>query len=281
MVWLPVARQAITWFKPFELEAEAVWERGLLEALRDFGVYIPREHEAEMVYELPAYAREWFDQPKDAWKELTPGTARGTLVNDARMLQVLAGEAGESNHLRQEGRFDFFASRAVKDFGLPEPTGQAEEPWRVAATARPLATEAADSSPQEALHEVDKIVPAGPSRKRALELLTSWQNDVRYIPTFERLVPEADKTVGLAYWARNLSAAPRSRASRAVEDALFGLAADRLDPPAGAFGISSPPGERWTRSAMTRKRSPARLRETGAAAAAGEGSFLPRPRAGG
>lgn len=229
VVWLPVSREAIAWFKPFELEAEAVWEKGLLEALREFGVYIPREHESEMISELPAYAREWFDQPREAWKELTPGNARGTLVNDARMLQVLAGEAGEFERLQQEGRFDFFASRAVKDFGLPEPIGQAEESWRVAAMARLLATEAAEGSPQEALHEGDKIVPAGLARKRVLGLLKSWQNDVRYISTFERLVPEADKTIGLAYWARNLSAAPRSRASRAVEETLFGLAVDRLD----------------------------------------------------
>ena len=146
-----------------------------------------------------------------------------------RMLQVLAGEAGEFERLRQEGRFDFFASRAVKDFGLPEPGGQAEEAWRVAATARLLATEAADGCPQETLHEGDKIIPTGPARKRALGLLKSWQNDVRYIPTFERLVPEADKTIGLAYWARNLNTAPRSHASRAVEETLFGLAVERLD----------------------------------------------------
>ena len=145
------------------------------------------------------------------------------------MLQVLAGEAGEFDRLRQEGRFDFFASRAVKDFGLPDPAGQAEESWRVAATGRLLATEAADGTAQEALHEGDKIIPPGQPRKRALGLLKSWQNDVRYIPTFERLVPEADKTIGLAYWARNLSTAPRSRASRAVEETLFGLAVDRLD----------------------------------------------------
>jgi len=229
VVWLPAARDSITWFKPFELEAEAVWEKGLLEALREFGVYIPREHESEMASELPAYAREWFDQPKEAWKELTPGNARGTLVDDARVLQVLAGETGEFDRLGEEGRFDFFASRVVKDFGLPEPAGQAEGVWRIAATARLLATEAADGAPQESPHEGDKIIPAGQPRKRALGMLKSWQNDVRYIPTFEHLVPEADKTIGLSYWARNLNTPPRSRASRAVEETLFGLAVDRLD----------------------------------------------------
>ncbi len=229
VVWLPVARDAITWFKPFELEAEIVWEKSLLEALREFGVYIPRESESEMVCELPAYSREWFDRPKADWKELTPESGRWTVFDDGQMLQVLAGEAGEFERLRQEGRFEFFASRAVKDFGLPEPAGQIEGAWRMAATARLLATEAADGSPQESLHEGDKIIPPGQPRRRALGLLKSWQNDVRYIPTFEQLVPEAEKTVGLAYWARNLSAPPRSRASRTVEETLFGLAADRLD----------------------------------------------------
>ena len=229
VVWLGVARDAITWFKPFELEAEAIWERSLLEALREFGVYIPREFENEMVCELPAYSREWFDRPKADWKELTPETGRWTVFDDGQMLQVLAGEAGEFERLRQEGRFDFFASRAVKDFGLPESAGQTEAAWRVAATARLLATEAADGSPQEALHEGDKVIPPGQPRKRALDLLKSWQNDVRYIPTFEQLVPEAEKTIGLAHWARNLSAPPRSRASRSVEETLFGSLAERLD----------------------------------------------------
>ena len=75
MVWLPVAREAITWFKPFELEAEAVWEKGLLEALREFGVYIPREHEAEMVCELPAY-RQGMVRPAQGGMEGTDARQR-------------------------------------------------------------------------------------------------------------------------------------------------------------------------------------------------------------
>jgi hypothetical protein len=33
VVWLPCGREEITWFTAFELEAEAVWEKSLLEAL--------------------------------------------------------------------------------------------------------------------------------------------------------------------------------------------------------------------------------------------------------
>src|SRR5438105_2652412 len=42
VVWLPCARVDITWFKVFELEAEAVWEKTLLAALREYGVEISR-----------------------------------------------------------------------------------------------------------------------------------------------------------------------------------------------------------------------------------------------
>jgi hypothetical protein len=63
IVWLPCAREEISWFKPFELEAEAVWEKSLLEALREYGVHIPREHESALLSLLPAHAREWFDKP--------------------------------------------------------------------------------------------------------------------------------------------------------------------------------------------------------------------------
>jgi hypothetical protein len=49
VVWLPSPRDEITWFKPFELEAEAVWEKNLLQALREYGVHIPRAYESELV----------------------------------------------------------------------------------------------------------------------------------------------------------------------------------------------------------------------------------------
>ena len=100
VVWLPCSRDSISWFKPFELEAEEVWEKSLLQALREYGVDVSRDHEDELVGLLPAHAREWFDKPKETWKELTPGNAKGTLVDDHRMLQVLAGPPREFDSLR-------------------------------------------------------------------------------------------------------------------------------------------------------------------------------------
>ena len=197
VVWLPCKREDITWFKPFELEAEAVWERTLLEAIREFGIYIPREHEADLACELPAYAREWFDQPKDAWEELTPGNARGALIDDARMLQVLAGETGEFERLRTDGRFDFFANRAVKDLGLPDPTGKAEDLWRLAATARLLATEAAEGCPQDPPRENDKIIPPGLARQRCVGPSEELAEQHPLHPDVRAIGPRSGQDVGV------------------------------------------------------------------------------------
>ena len=229
VVWLPCPRDSITWFKPFELEADEVWEKSLLEALREYGVDISRDHEDDLIGLLPAHAREWFDKPKETWKELTPGNAKGALIDDHRMLQALAAPPGEFDALRAEARFDIFARRSTEDFGLPDPNELDEDTWRVAATARLLCTEAAEGSPREPPAERDKIIAPGLPRTHSLRLLKQWQHDIRYISSFERLVAQADATVGLTYWARNLSPMPRSWSSRAVEETLFLKAADRLD----------------------------------------------------
>jgi hypothetical protein len=229
IVWLPCSRDEISWFKVFELEAEEVWERSLLEALREYGVDISREQESELASLLPAHAKEWFDKPRSTWKELTPANAKGALVDDLRMLEVLAGEVGEFEKLKQEDRFAIFARRAREDFGLPDPTNADEKNWRVAATAMLLCTEAAARNPQQQPSEQNRIVPPGLPRDNALRLLRNWQENVNFIGSFEQLGMQADTTVSLTFWARNLTSPPKSYASRATEDTLFKLYAEELD----------------------------------------------------
>lgn len=229
VVWLRAARHDITWFKVFELQADLVWEKSLLAALRDYGVQIPVEHEEELASLLPAHAREWFAQPKSTWKELTPGNAKGALLDDSRMLQALAGAVGEFVRMTQDDRFALFARRATEDFGFPDPTGIEEERWRVLATARLLCTEAAYHVPHDPPREAEHIIPDGLPRSHALKLLRYWQTNVEYIPAFEMLVPKADGVLGLQFWARNLTAPPRAGSSRAVEAALFTQQVERLD----------------------------------------------------
>jgi len=229
VVWLPCSRSDIRWFKVFELEADAIWEKSLIEALREYGVDIPRENERDLLPVLAAHAKEWLDKPKETWKELTPGTAKGTLVDDQRMLEVLSGETGEFERLMQDNRFEIFARRAREDFGFADPTGRSEESWRVAATAQLLCTEAAEGCPQEPPSEAESIIPTGLCRDNALKLLRSWQAHIHHIEAFERIAIRADGTVGLSYWARNLVTQPRSLSSRAVEKVLFDKSAAELD----------------------------------------------------
>ena len=94
------------------------------------------EYERDLVLLLPAHAREWFDQPESAWKELSPGVAKGSLVDDHRMLEALAREF---DRFKEEDRFGIFARRALEYFVLSDPSEMAEENWQVGATARLLA----------------------------------------------------------------------------------------------------------------------------------------------
>jgi len=229
VVWLPTSRDGITWFKNYELEAEEVWEKSLLEALRQYGVDISYDQELEMIGLLPAHAKEWFDKPKNTWKEFTPGNAKGALVDDHRMLQVLAGPEGEFQLLKEENRFEIFARRAIEDFGLPNPSKFAEKNWRIESLAYLLCTEAASSVPNNIPSEPERIIANGLPRTRALDLLRRWQSHIQFIPSFESLGPKADAIVGLTYWARNLPKPPRSFSSKAVEDALFAEAVTKFD----------------------------------------------------
>jgi hypothetical protein len=229
VVWLPCARDAITWFKPFELEAADVWEKSLLEALREYGVEIPRDEEDELEVLLPAYSLEMLDKPRADWKELTPVNAKSELFNEIKMLDMLAGEPGEFEAVQADGKFDLFARRAMEDFGLPDPRSLDEGAWRLASTARLLATDAAEHSRQDPPREAEKIISPGLARKRALDLLRRWQEHIRFLPGFESLAAKADATTGLAYWARNLRAPPRSMSSLVVEKVLLEQAINRLD----------------------------------------------------
>lgn len=104
-----------------------------------------------------------------------------------------------------------------------------ENGWRIAATARLLATEAAQGSPQNTPSEGERIIPPGIARDRSLRLLKSWKSHIHYIHSFEDVVSKADATLGLTYWARNLTTLPRSYSSRAVEVTLFEKFTTNLD----------------------------------------------------
>ena len=221
VVWLPVAGDEISYLKVFELQAEQVWTESVVSALARFGVEIARDHEAELRHLLPAHAKEWIDRPRSAWRELTPGNAKSTLVDDDLVLTALAKHGTSVADLVGDDRLSVFGRRVIEDFGLPALALAKDDDWRVAAVARLLATEAAVRVPAEPPGEGDRIIPPGPARDRAIKLVERWQKNVELMAAFEELSRQADGTTSLVYWARNLSASVQPLASRAAVEALF------------------------------------------------------------
>src|SRR5207249_3828121 len=115
-----------------------------------------------------------------------------------------------------------FVRRAKDDFGLPEPTLDQPDAWRVQALASLLCTDAALKCADHPPGEQARIIPPGAKRERALRLLGRWQKQFDLLNSFEQLAPKADTVTSLQFWARNLerlSAQPF--ASPAVERAIF------------------------------------------------------------
>ncbi|SAL42337.1 alkaline phosphatase domain-containing protein [Caballeronia arvi] len=228
VVWLPVASDEISYLKVFELQAEFVWTESLVSALARFGVEIARDHEAGLRDMLRAYAIEHVDQPLSSWRELTPGNAKATLVDDDHILASLARTNARIADVIGEDRLGIFKRRVTEDFGLPAPVFGKDDEWRIAAMAHLLVTDAATRIPAEPPGEGDKVIPLRVARDRALKLLDRWQKNIELMGAFEDLSRRADASTSLVHWARNLSGHVPALASRAAEDALFQREVDRL-----------------------------------------------------
>lgn len=222
VVWLPCAREEIGYLRVFELRAVDVKTWSLPEALRGYGVELTSEQLVELRPLLAAHTQEWLDRPRSAWKELTPGSAKGVLMDDGRMLEILATPGSDFDALVKEDRFSLFTRRVKEDFGLPEPKLTDADAWRIQALAALLCTDAAAKCPDHPPGEQARIVPTGALRERALRLLGNWQKHVDLLATFEQLAPKADALTNLQFWARNLERLPAvALASPSAERALF------------------------------------------------------------
>jgi hypothetical protein len=233
VVWLPTASDGITYLKVFEVQAEYIWTESLVSALARYGVEISRDHEAELRHLLPAHAKEWIDQPRAAWRELTPGSAKLTLVDDDHILTALAKLGSSIANLIGNDRIDVFIRRIAEDFGLPSLAPDACidanrcDDWRAAATTRLIATDAALRVPGDPPREGDRIIAPGRARDHAMKLLDRWQKNVELLATFEDLAQRGDARTSLGSWARSLDGAP-ALASRAAEEALFQREVEQL-----------------------------------------------------
>jgi hypothetical protein len=227
VIWLPVSKENITYFQVFALQAETVKEITLPEALAQYGLDIPSATLAELKPILAAHAKEWLDYPQSHWQELTPGNAKGTLVNDERVLELLATPGLTFASLIADNRFPIFKRRIVEDFGLPSPEPDNPEKWRIQAVASLLLTEAATNCPHYPPVD-EKIITNGVAKNLSLNLLNRWQKQIDLINYFEELAVKADKQTNLQTWAQNLTFIPLPLASPAAETALFQKEVSRL-----------------------------------------------------
>jgi hypothetical protein len=221
VIWLPVARKEVSYFKVFELRAADVITWTLPEALAKYGVELLPEQLAELKPLLGAHAKEWFDRPFSAWKELTPGNAKGTLMDDDVMLEMLATPGKNFDGLISENRFSLFTRRLGEDFGLPIPNEKDADGWRVQALSALLCTDAAAKCTDHVPGEAKRIIPVGAQRERALKLLNRWQKQVDLVESFEKLAGKADGQTSLQYWARGLTVLPPPLCSPVAEKTLF------------------------------------------------------------
>lgn len=227
VIWLPVSREDISYFQVFALQAEAVKELTLPEALAQYGLDIPSATLTELKPILAAHAKEWLDYPKSHWQELTPGNAKGTLVNDERVLELLATPGLSFDSLISDNRFPIFKRRIVEDFGLPTPEADNPEKWRIQAVASLLLTEAAANCTNHPPVD-ERIITNGVARSLSLNLLYRWQKQIDFINYFEELAVKADKQSNLQTWAQNLTSIPLPLASPAAETTLFEGEVSRL-----------------------------------------------------
>lgn len=228
IIWLPVARNDVGYFKVFELRASEVITWTLPETLAKYGVELSPDQLVELRPLLAAHAREWFERPFSVWKELTPGNAKNTLMDDEAVLEMLAAPGKTFDGLVSANRFSLFARRLCEDFGLPTPTEKDADGWRLQALAALLCTDATAKCPGNMPGEAKRIIPAGQQRERALKLLNRWQKQVDLMEGFEVLARQADVQTSLQYWARGLTAPPPPLCSPAAEKALFDKAVEQV-----------------------------------------------------
>ncbi|MFH1489367.1 MAG: PglZ domain-containing protein, partial [Pseudomonadota bacterium] len=192
VIWLPVKRSELSYFRVFEGEA-IVREITLLEALREYGVEITRSQEDEVKEDLLAYALAKLDEPLTKWKKITPDE----LISSGTILTVLADLGKPIEERISVERRHLFIRRVTADFGFPEPDPAEPDKWRVRAVAHLLATDAAMKLDVDDYSASDWVIPPGKSRERAMELLDQWQRDLQLLSKLENLAGKADALLNL------------------------------------------------------------------------------------
>ena len=224
IIWLPIARSEITYFKVFEIRADFVWESSLEDALLDYGVNPAKIH--ELGDSLPAFTRTQLEKPLSTWQNVTD---RDTCDNNC-ILGMLAGNSESVADLNDPERFGIFCRRILQEFGLPEPHAGKNDEWRVQALAILLCTDTAKKSRGNPGQDTSFLIGDDLQREKALGLLNDWIRRIDYIPSFEKLAVEAEKRTPLRFWASGITLTEQTYASRTIELELFNKELKTIQP---------------------------------------------------
>ena len=215
IIWLPKARNEITFFKVFEMRADRVWEHSLEEALVDYGITPAKIY--ELGDSLPAFTRTQFAKPHSTWLNVTD---RDTCDDDC-ILSVLSGNGETLADLKDTERFGIFCRRIMQEFGLPEPDVKKAEDWQLQTLAALLCTDTISKSPIDDVSDTAFIIRNDRQKEKALGLLDLWMKRIDYIPSFERLAVKAEKRTPLRFWTSAIALTENTYASPTVEQELW------------------------------------------------------------
>ncbi len=215
IIWLPRARNDITYFKVFEIRADHVWEDSLKNALLEYGVTSSKIH--ELGDSLPTFTRTQLEKPLSTWLNITD---RDTCDNNC-IMSMLSGNAETIAELNESERFGIFCRRVLQEFGLPEPHQGKDDEWRLQALAVLLCTDTVKKSPVNPGQDTSFIIGNDLQQEKALGLLNEWMKRIDYISSFEKMAMVAEKRTPLRFWASGISLTNQTYASRTIEQELF------------------------------------------------------------
>ena len=119
---------------------------------------------------------------------------------------MLAGNSEAVADLNDPERFGIFCRRILQEFGLPEPHAGKNDEWQIQALAVLLCTDTVKKSPVDPGQDISLLIGNDLQREKALGLLNDWMRRIDYIPSFEKLAIDAEKSTPLRFWAPGIPA---------------------------------------------------------------------------
>jgi len=240
VIWLPVARELISYFKVFELQAAEVKQLSIDEALACYGVELTPRQLEQVRESLAVYVKEWMNEPRAKWEKLAANpTEEIVTVEDLQAALISQGKP-IAEFISGE-RLSMFDRRLRQDFGLPAPSSigkhlltsfctsiEHSDSWRRQAMAVLLCTDAALKCPATPPSETDRVIPAGAARNSSMKLLASLMKQIDSLDAFEGLAKHADILTALSDWAGKLESIPAPLCSPSAESALFQAEVQRI-----------------------------------------------------